>query len=78
MAIFLWIFSSKESETVPLLPWCPAFRIPDDNITHDLFQGVIARLRDCRQCILIEWGKCRAEPIIHAWAKLLSSGEMNS
>jgi len=26
------------------LPWCPAFRIPD-NITHDLFQGVIARLK---------------------------------
>ena len=44
MAIFLWIFSSKETETVPLLPWCPAFRIPD-NITHDLFQGVIARLK---------------------------------
>ena len=50
MTIFLWIFSSKETETVPLLPWCPAFRIPD-NITHDLFQGVNARLSLLSQAI---------------------------
>ena len=80
MAIFLWIFSSKETETVPLLPCLDVQLSASLIISH--MTSFKESMRDSasyrRQSILIEWGKCRAEPIIHAWATLPSSGKMNS